>query len=249
MLTGIGGDELYAAARRLPYAAVLSRDVRPHPRHLLSAGVRVLAPHVRSQRSTGPGDPRRAPVARQRAKDARRRNIGARSVVRAPPPPRANGVVAASSAISRVSSDALGLIAHATATRCWRTRCCRRASGTPWRRPRPGWVLPAARKVSDACSAMLLPPEIVERTSKTNFNHVFMDRAHVCIRLGPWDGTGCARGVGGSRTLAHHWRGEPQPSPQSGLFAPSGLAQPQPATASSRWAGASVSASSSAADD
>jgi len=39
MLTGIGGDELYSAARRLPHAALLARQVRPGPQVLLTVGV------------------------------------------------------------------------------------------------------------------------------------------------------------------------------------------------------------------
>ena len=45
MLTGIGGDELYMAARRLHAAAVLTRAVRPRPRDALSLALAFAPRH------------------------------------------------------------------------------------------------------------------------------------------------------------------------------------------------------------
>ena len=44
LLTGVGGDELYIAARRLRAAMVLSRAVSPRPRDVLSLGLAFAPP-------------------------------------------------------------------------------------------------------------------------------------------------------------------------------------------------------------
>lgn len=211
MLTGIGGDELYAAARRLPYAAVLARDVRPHPRHLLSAGV-VLAPHVVRHAVLARAIRVEHPWLNKRAKDLAG-EILAREASSEPRRLRARMEWWRQLRYLRVSSDALGLVArdcdvllahplsspsfwNAVAATAPRTGFASRTDGV-------------RRLFGDA-----LPPEIVERTSKTNFNHVFMTE-RTCAFAWAWDGTGVPEEWVDREALAHHWRGE-QPSPQSG---------------------------------
>ncbi|HYB31310.1 MAG TPA: hypothetical protein VEF89_32270 [Solirubrobacteraceae bacterium] len=113
----------------------------------------------------------------------------------------------------RVSADALELVAHDSDVRLAHPL----ASPNFWNAvgataPRAGF---AGR--TDGVQRLfgdVLPTEIVQRTSKTNFNHVFMTERTRAF-ASAWDGSGVPEEWVDRQALAHHWVRE-QPSPQSG---------------------------------
>jgi asparagine synthase (glutamine-hydrolysing) len=62
----------------------------------------------------------------------------------------------------------------------------------------------------------LLPPDIIERTSKASFDHVFWtERSRAFAR--DWDGSGVSEDLVDARELVRHWS-QPNPSTPSSLL-------------------------------
>jgi len=201
MLTGVGGDELYCAARRMRSAEVLSGAVRPRPRDVLTVGF-ALSPHT----------VRTAVMARRGSLEASWLRPRGRRLV--------TSLLAAESAAEprrldarlmwwrelrylRVGSAALDLLAADTQTllihplqdaRFW-TAVAREAGPLGF----SGRTEGVRRLFGD-----LLPPPIVSRESKANLDEVFWtDRSRAFAR--EWDGSGVPARWVDADELAQHW--------------------------------------------
>lgn len=213
LLTGVGGDELYIAARRLRAAMVLSRSVSPRPRDVLSLGL-AFAPHA----------VRRLVIARRGTVDAPWLTPAARKLVRsllvgeaADEPVRVEERLPwwRRRRYLEVGARSMDLLADLTGTRIVHPLL----SPDFW-----SAVATAAAPVgftgrTDGVRRLfgdLLPPAIVDRSSKARFDKVFWTkRSRAFVR--EWDGSGVPGELVDKHELAQHWS-EPSPSLPSGIL-------------------------------
>jgi asparagine synthase (glutamine-hydrolysing) len=206
MLTGIGGDELYCAAQRLRAAAVLSRRVPPRPRDMLSIPFAVAPRAIRRTviaRRSSLGLPWLRPAAIRRVTELMAAEAAAQ-------PRRLTERMKWWHAMRylRVGADSIARIAEQTSTLLVHPLLAPRFWGA---------VAAAAAPIGFAdrgdgvrrLFADLLPPQIIERSSKANFDLVFWtDRARTFAR--EWDGSGVPDEWVDRHELARHWAG-PRP--------------------------------------
>lgn len=213
LLTGIGGDELYMAARRLRSGAVLSGAVRPRPRDVLSLAF-----------AFAPNRLRKAVLARRATfevpwlrRSAMRQVIDALAAEAAAEPRGLRERLAWWQGLRylKVGTASLDLIARDTGTLIlhpllspafWNAVAA--ASG---RHGFAGRTEAVRRLFGD-----VLPPAIVERESKTNYDKVFWtDRSRAFARQ--WDGSGVPLQWVDAEELARHWN-ESNPSVPSSFL-------------------------------
>lgn len=221
MLTGVGGDELYVAARRPHAAAVLSRAVRPRPHDVFTVGL-ALAPRV----------VRRAVIARRSVipipwlrPAAKARTTALLATEGAAEPRRLTDRLAwwhevrylqvAAESLELIATDNDALLVHPLlAPRFWN------AVGTA---AAPAGFTNRTEGVRRLFGD-LLPPEIIERNSKANFDEIFWtSRAREFA--GGWDGAGVSPEWVDCRELARHWAGAKPSLPSSTLLQAAWLAQ------------------------
>jgi hypothetical protein len=220
LLTGIGGDELYMAARRLRSGAVLSGAVRPRPRDALGLAF-ALAPRRL----------RKAVIARRAALElpwlrpsARRLVIDSLASEAAAEPRRIRDRLAwwQQSRYLKVGTASLGLIARDTDTLIvhpllspafWDAVAI--AAGPHG--------FPDRTEGVRCLFGDLLPPAVVERNSKTSFDKVFWtNRARAFARR--WDGSGIPLEWVDAQKLARHWAQSNPSVPSSFLLQAAWLA-------------------------
>ena len=213
MLTGIGGDELYTAARRLHHAAVLSGAVRARPRDLLSLGL-AFAPRPVRNAAIAARSSVEAPWLRERA---RTQIVAVLAAEAAAEPRRLPDRLAWWQTIRylHVGVESLALIAGDTST----------LIAHPLLSPRLWHAAAAAAAPVGFASRTagvrtlfgdLLPPAIIERDSKANFDEVFWtERSRAFVR--GWDGSGVPTEWVDADELARHWAGA-NPSVPSSLL-------------------------------
>ncbi|HUA02602.1 MAG TPA: asparagine synthase-related protein [Solirubrobacteraceae bacterium] len=220
MLTGLGGDELYLAARRLHSAAVLSRAVRARPRDALSLGF-AFAP--RSLRKVVIF--RRSKIPASWLREAARKRVTKLLAAEEAAEPRGlaerllwwRGV-----RYLQVAVRSLDLIAGDTSTRVVHPLL----SPPFW--TAVGTVAPTAGFASrtDGVRSLfgdLLPPAIIDRTSKANFGAIFWtDHAREFAR--GWDGSGVPEEWVDARELGRHWSSDRPCLPSSTLLQAAWLA-------------------------
>jgi hypothetical protein len=213
MLTGIGGDELYCAAQRPRAAAVLARQVPVRPRDVLSVGFAV------------------APRAVRRAVIARRSEVGL-PWLRPPARRRVTAMLAAEAAAEpralaermvwwqdmrylRIGAESIARIATQTSTLLVHPLLSSRFWSAVGNLAGPTGFAGRTEGVA-ALFGDLLPPEIIARSSKANFDRVFWtDRARAFAR--DWDGAGVPAEWVDRRELARHWS-SPNPSVPSSVL-------------------------------
>lgn len=220
LLTGIGGDELYTATRRLRVGAVLYRAVRPRPRDALRLAFafapRRLRKSVIARRATLDA-PWLRPSARRLVIDSL-----ASEAAEEPRRLRERLVWWQQFRYLKVGTASLGLIARDTDTlilhpllspALWEAVAI--AAGPHGFADRTEGV---RRLFGD-----LLPPALVERKAKTSFDKVFWtDRARVFARR--WDGSGVPVEWVDTRELARHWARSNPSVPSSFLLQAAWLA-------------------------
>jgi asparagine synthase (glutamine-hydrolysing) len=220
LLTGVGGDELFMAARRLRSGAVLSRAVSPRPRDILSLSLayapRALRRAVIARRATleapwllGPAmrlviellaseaaaEPRRLKQRLPWWRQLRYLDVGTASL----------GVLA---------SDTETLILHPLLAAPFWTAVAR--EGGPH-----GF---ADRTEGMRCLfGDVLPAEIVQRGSKTNLDKVFWTERSRAFARG-WDGSGVPLEWVDAHQLARHWASSNPSVPSSFLLQAAWLA-------------------------
>jgi len=220
LLTGIGGDELYMAARRLRSGAVLSRAVRPRPRDALSLAFafapRRLRKTVHARRAT-----LEVPWLRR---SAMRQVIDAFAAEAASEPRRLRERLAWWQELRylKVGTASLDLIARETGTLILHPLL----SPAFWAAVATAWGPHGFADRTEAARRLfgdLLPPKLVERESKTSYDKVFWtDRSRAFARQ--WDGSGVPLQWVDANELARHWT-ESNPSvPSSCLLQAAWLA-------------------------
>lgn len=221
LLTGIGGDELYMASRRLQSAAVLARAARPRPRDALSLAF-----------GFAPARLRRFVIAHRGSLDApwltspaMRCVIDLLAAEAAAEPRRLTDRLRWWQQLRylEVGVAALRLLARDTQT----------LMVHPMLSP-PFWDALAATcgplGFSDRTEGVrrlfgdLLPRALVERRTKTLFDKVFWtERARSFARQ--WEGSGLPEEWVNPRELARHWSGSNPSVPSSTLLQAAWLAQ------------------------
>lgn len=201
MLTGVGGDELYCAARQLRVSAVLRREVRPRRRDLLSLGLayapRPIRRRVLAKRSV-PDIPWLRPSAKKLVT-----TLMVDHAVAEPRRVRERMAWWRQFRYLRVGTASLDLLARDTDTRIVHPLLSE-----------PFWsgVAVAARPTgfprrADCVRRLfgdLLPQAVIERTSKAAFDEIFWtDRTRAFARS--WDGTGVPHAWVDPEALARHW--------------------------------------------
>ena len=220
MLTGIGGDELYMAARRLHAAALVTRAVRPRPRDALSLALAFAPRHLRRAVIT-----RRArlevPWLRQQAK---RRVIELLACEAAAEPRRLKERLAWWQQLRylEVGAASLGLLARDTDTLILHPL----QAPLFWNAVAAAWGPHGFADRTEGVRRLfgdLLPEAIVTRSSKTTFDKVFWtERARSFAR--GWDGSGVPLQWVDARALARHWAGSHPIVPSSFLLQAAWLA-------------------------
>jgi Asparagine synthase len=210
LLTGIGGDELFAAARRSRMAALRARAVRPEPRD----GIRIalaFAPQALRRAVIA----RREPVAFPWLRHQARRAATADGAVETAAEPRAlrdrlawwqtlRYLRVAASGIELVARGEDVRIAHPLLSRGFWAAVAGAAGPDGF-----GGRTDGMRRLFGD----LLPDEIIERRSKANFDEAFWtDRARSFAAV--WDGGGVPNELVDVAALQAHWRG-PRPLAQS----------------------------------
>ncbi len=220
MLTGIGGDELYMAARRLHSAAVLTRAVRPRPRDALSLALtfapRRLRRAVIASRAT-----LEAPWLRESAK---RRVIELLAAEAAAEPRRLGQRLKWWQQVRylEVGTASLDLLAQDTDTLMLHPLL----SPLFWNAVAAAWGPHGFADRTEGVRRLfgdLLPEAIVARSSKTTFDKVFWtERARAFASR--WDGSGVPTEWVDPRALARHWAGSNPVVPSSFLLQAAWLA-------------------------
>lgn len=220
MLTGIGGDELYTAARRLHSAAVLTRAVRPRPRDVLSLALAFAPAPLRkaviARRATLP-----APWLRETAK---RRVIELLASEAATEPRRLKERLVWWRQVRYldVGTVSLGCLARDTDTLMLHPLL----SPPFWNAVATTWGPHGFADRTDGVRRLfgdLLPEAMVARRSKTSFDKVFWtERARVFARA--WDGSGVPLEWVDPSELARHWAGSNPIVPSSFLLQAAWLA-------------------------
>jgi Asparagine synthase len=210
MLTGVGGDELFAAARRLRTAAVLSRAVRPEPRDVLSLGF-TFAPRAVRQAVIARREPMTAVWLPRRGRKLATALVATETAAE---PRRLQQRLAwwrrlrylhvGLAALELTAQDTGVLLVHPLlAPRFWSavaTVAAPDGFGTRGEGMR-------------ALFGELLPEEILKRSAKAQFDDAFWTaRSRAFARI--WDGSGVPREWVDTGALARHWRTE-HPLPQS----------------------------------
>jgi hypothetical protein len=220
MLTGLGGDELYVAARRQHASAVLAGAVRPRPRDVLSVGL-ALAPRVvrKSVIARRAGTP--VPWLRP---EARKRVTGLLAAEGAAEPRRLGERLAWWQRVRylQVAARSLDVLARDTQTLLIHPLL----SPQFW-----SAVETAAMPIGFATRSEgvrrlfgdLLPPALIERTTKANFDAIFWTKRARAF-AGAWDGSGVSSSWVDTRELARHWAGSKPSLPSSSLLQAAWLA-------------------------
>jgi hypothetical protein len=220
MLTGLGGDELYLAARRQHPAAVLSGAVRPRPHDALSIGL-AFAPHVI----------RRSVIARRTVipiawlrPSAQRRVIGLMAAEAAAEPRRVDQRLAWWNKVRylRTAVGSLDQIAHDTRTLMIHPLLAPEF----WSAVRGACGPVGFARRSDGVRTLfgdLLPEALIARDSKANFDQIFWT-ARAREFAGAWDGTGVPREWVDTRELARQWASAKPSLPSSTLLQAAWLA-------------------------
>ena len=220
LLTGIGGDELFTAARRLRAGAVISRAVRPRPRDVLSLGL-AYAPRAL----------RKAVIARRATLEipwllgpAKRLVIELLASEAAAEPRRLEERLPWWRALRYldVGTASLGLLARDTETLILHPLLAA-----------PFWTAVAREwgphGFTDRTEGMrrlfgdLLPDEIVQRSSKTHLDKVFWTEHERAFVRG-WDGSGVPLEWVDAHELARHWASTRPTVPSSFLLQSAWLA-------------------------
>ncbi len=210
LLTGIGGDELFASARRLRSAAVLRGAVRPRPRDALSVGFAYLP---RALRQTVLA--RRQPVDAVWLRPGARRLLGRIVASHAAAEPRGvpermawwrslRYLRVGLSALERTAEQPEVLLVHPLLSeQLWSAVA---AVAAPI-------GLAGRTEGMRALFSDLLPAQTLARSGKAHFDEVlWSERSAEFARA--WDGAGAPEEWVDSAALARHWR-ERHPSPQS----------------------------------
>ncbi len=204
MLTGVGGDELFAAARRLRSAAVSSRAVRPRPRDVLSLGF-AFAPREVRQAVIARREPITAVWLPRRARKLATALVAAETAAE---PRRLHRRLAWWQTLRylQVGLAALELTAQDTGVLLVH----------PLLAPR-FWSAVATVAAPDGFGARadgmrtlfgeLLPEEILKRSSKARFDEALWTARSRTFAL-RWDGSGVPQEWVDTRALARHWRTE-----------------------------------------
>ena len=213
LLTGIGGDELYLAARRLRAEMVLSRAVRPRPRDVLSLGFAFSPVRVRQAVIA-----RRGTLEAPWLRPSARRLATARLTAEAAAEPgrleerlawwqRRRYLEVGMRSLDLIASETTTEIVHPLlAPEFWSA-----VAGAAAPAGFTGRTEGVRRLFGD-----LLPSAIVERKSKANFDSVFWtERSRAFVR--EWDGSGVPEEWVDAGELARHWAG-PRPSLPSSLL-------------------------------
>lgn len=220
MLTGIGGDELFMAARRLRSAAVLSRAVRPRPRDALALAL-AFAPRAVRRAVIYRRASLEAPWLRPSAKRLIIKRLAAEGAAE---PRRLQQRLAwwhqrrylgvGTASLDLLARDTRTLIVHpllgesfwnAVATVCAPDGFADRTEGM------------------HQLFGDLLPQAIVARSSKTSFDKVFWsERARAFAR--DWDGRGVPHEWVDADELSSHWAGSNPSVPSSFLLQAAWLA-------------------------
>ncbi len=210
LVTGIGGDELFAAARRMRAVAVLARLVRPRPRDLLAVPF-AFAP-VRVRRAV---IERRTPIEAPWLRDRALRLVRAIDAAETASEPRRLAERMAwwrGLRYLRVAIAPLDALAAAGDVQVRHPLFGRELWGAVA-------SLAAPHGFAGRSSAMrllfgeLLPDEILARRSKAHFDEAFWNQRSRAFALA-WDGTGVPEEWVDRDALAQHWRGE-HPAAQS----------------------------------
>ena len=220
MLTGIGGDELFIAARRLRSAAVLSRAVRPQPRDALNVAL-AYAPGPLRRRVIYRHATLEAPWLRPAAK----REVIKRLTIEGAAEPRRLGQRLAWWQQRRylgVGTGSLEVLARDTGTLIVHPLLA-------W----PFWdAIPRVcgpHGFADRTEGMeclfgdLLPRASVQRSSKTNFDKVFWTE-HTRAFAREWGGSGVPHQLVDAGELSRHWAGSSPSVPSSFLLQAAWLA-------------------------
>jgi asparagine synthase len=220
LLTGIGGDELFMAARRLRSAAVLTRAVRPRPRDALSLAL-AFAPRRLRTAVIGRRATLEAPWLRPAAK---RRVIELLACEAAAEPRRLKERLAwwqqlrylqvGTASLDLLGCDTNTLILHPLLAPPF------------WQAVATAWGPHGFAGRTEGTRVMfgdLLPDPLVARSSKTNFDKVFWtERARDFARR--WDGSGVPLEWVEAGELARHWAGSNPSVPSSFLLQAAWLA-------------------------
>lgn len=220
MLTGIGGDELYMAARLLRAGAVLSRTVRPRPRDALSLAF-----------AFAPRPLRKAIFARRNALDipwltSRAKRLVLRSLASeaAAEPRRLKERLDwwTQSRYLEVGLASLELMARDTKTLILHPLL----SPPFWNAVAAAWGPHGFADRTEGVARLfgdLLPPETIQRRTKTSFEKVFWtERSRDFVRQ--WNGSGVPLEWVDAGELARHWAANNPTIPSSTLLQAAWLA-------------------------
>lgn len=210
LLTGVGGDELFVAARRPRSVAVLAGAVRPQARDVLRVGF-ALAPRA-ARRAVIAG---REPITFVWLEPHARRAVTAATAAETAVEPRGlvdrmawwqtlRYLAVGTAALELTAMDAGVRIVHPLLAPTVWAATARAAAPHGF----------AGRTEGMRCLfGELLPDAVLARRSKAQFNEIFWTgRARAFASA--WNGTGVPHEWVNAEALAGHWRGE-QPSAQS----------------------------------
>lgn len=210
LLTGIGGDELFTAARRGPHAAIFTAAGLPHPRHLVTLSV-AFAPRGVRRRLIARRHPVDVPWLRPTARALATEAVAAEAAAE----PRTlrqrmawwrcrRYLRIGVDAVARTADDADVLILHPLLSPEYWAVVARLAAPHGF----SGRTAGMRRLFGD-----LLPPEVVARTDKAHFDEAFWcEHSQTFARR--WNGTGVPEEWVDAGVLAQHWRAG-RPSAQS----------------------------------
>ena len=213
LLTGIGGDELFAAARRSHVAALRARADRPHPRDAIRIAL-ALAPQALRRAVIA----RREPVTFPWLLPHARRAATAADAAETAAEPRAlrdrlawwqtlRYLGVGVTGLELIARDADVGIAHPLLSRRFWAAVAHTAAPDGFAGRTDGM-----RRLFGE----LLPDEIIERRSKAGFNNVFWtERARSFATT--WEGGGVPHELVDVAALQAHWRA-PRPLAQSFLL-------------------------------
>lgn len=220
MLTGIGGDELYAAARRTHSAAVLTRAVRPRPRDALTLAL-AFAPRRVRRAVIARRSPLDVPWLRQAAKQLVVELLASEAATE---PRRLKERLAWWQQLRylEVGTASLGLLARDTDTRIVHPLL----SPLFWNAVAEGCGPDGFASRTEGVRQLfgdLLPNAIIARNSKTCFDKVFWTEHARAFARG-WDGSGVPLQWVDPCELSRHWAANDPVFPSSFLLQAAWLA-------------------------
>jgi Asparagine synthase len=204
LLTGIGGDELFGAARREHTAALLAGMVGPRPRDVLRITL-ALAPHAARRAVFARREPLAFPWLHPHARRAAALALADWSA-EAPRDVkhrlawlrRARYLDVVTEALELTASDGDVLLVHPLLSPCVWAEVASSAGAVGFQSRTDGM----RRTFGE-----VLPDEICARGSKARFDQAFWTartRAYVDV----WDGSGAPDEYVNAEVLAEHWRGD-----------------------------------------